>query len=102
GIGAINNVTATATANSAAIRELEETANTKKAQLAQVPHLTKEEKAEAERQVNEALTNAKNKVNEAKDNAGVETAKNNGIGAINNVTATATANSAAIRELEET
>ena len=74
------------------IRELEQKAQTKKAQLAQVPHLTSEEKAEAERQVNEALTNAKNKVNEAKDNTGVEKAKNDGIDAINKVTATATAN----------
>lgn len=78
-----------------AIASLENTANTKKASFDTVPHLTTEEKKAAIKKVDDALAEAKRKVNEATDQAGVEKAKNDGIGEINKVSATATTNSTA-------
>ena len=93
GLTAINGVSATANAN--AKQELDRKAQDKKAELAKVPHLTREELTEANGKVDEALRKAKEEVDKAKDQASVETAKTAGIGEISKVSATASANSTA-------
>ena len=74
---------------------LQQKAQDKKAELAKVPHLTREELTEANGKVDEALRKAKEEVDKAKDQASVETAKTAGIGEITKVSATASANSTA-------
>ena len=98
-----NSVRATAPIDrDGAKRELQATAAAKKDTISKTLHLTDEEKAEANRKVEAALTEAKRKVNEATTTAGVDKAKNDGIGEINKVSATATTNANAISKLEET
>ena len=101
GLTAIGNVTATATANSQAKQALQQKAQAKKEELAQVPHLTKEELDEAKGKVDEALRKAEEEVDKAKNQAGVTSAKDAGLTAIGNVTATATANSQAKQALQQ-
>ncbi|WP_176139729.1 DUF1542 domain-containing protein, partial [Streptococcus sp. 1453] len=67
-------------------------AQEKKAALARVEHLTTEELNEANRKVDEALRKAEGEVDKAKDQTAVDTAKTTGIGEIDKVSATATAN----------
>lgn len=93
GLTAINGVSATANAN--AKQELDRKAQDKKAELAKVPHLTREELTEANGKVDEALRKAKEEVDKAKDQASVDRAKTAGIGEISKVSATASANSTA-------
>ena len=95
GIREISKVSATATTNANAKQELDRKAQDKKAELAKVPHLTREELTEANGKVDEALRKAKEEVDKAKDQASVETAKTAGIGEISKVSATASANSTA-------
>ena len=95
GLGNIKGVSATATTNANAKQELDRKAQDKKAELAKVPHLTREELTEANGKVDEALRKAKEEVDKAKDQASVETAKTAGIGEITKVSATASANSTA-------
>ena len=49
------------------------------------PNATDEEKATAKAKVDEAVTTAKNAIDQATNNNGVDTAKTNGVDAINNV-----------------
>ena len=85
GLTAINGVSATANAN--AKQELDRKAQDKKAELAKVPHLTREELTEANGKVDEALRKAKEEVDKAKDQASVDRAKTAGIGEISKVSA---------------
>ncbi|QFU27045.1 DUF1542 domain-containing protein [Staphylococcus haemolyticus] len=57
----------------------------KKAEIDQTPNATDEEKAAAKAKVDEAVTTAKNAIDQATNNAGVDTAKTNGVDSINNV-----------------
>ncbi|WP_203260767.1 DUF1542 domain-containing protein, partial [Staphylococcus haemolyticus] len=59
-------------------------AEAKKAEIDQTPNATDEEKA-AKAKVDEAVTTAKNAIDQATNNAGVDTAKTNGVDSINNV-----------------
>ena len=56
----------------------------KKAEIDQTPNATDEEKVAAKAKVDEAVT-AKNAIDQATNNNGVDTAKTNGVDAINNV-----------------
>ena len=56
-----------------------------KAEIDQTPNATDEEKATAKAKVDEAVTTAKNAIDQATNNNGVDTAKTNGVDAINNV-----------------
>ena len=85
GLTAIGNVTATATANSQAKQALQQKAQAKKEELAQVPHLTKEELDEAKGKVDEALRKAEEEVDKATDQAGVNKAKNDGLNALDKI-----------------
>ena len=55
-----------------------------KTEIDQTPNATDEEKAAAKAKVDEAVTTAKNAI-PATNNAGVDTAKTNGVDSINNV-----------------
>ena len=55
-----------------------------KTEIDQTPNATDEEKA-AKAKVDEAVTTAKNAIDQATNNAGVDTAKTNGVDSINNV-----------------
>ena len=55
-----------------------------KAEIDQTPNATDEEKAAAKAKVDEAVTTAKNAIDQA-NNAGVDTAKSNGLDSINNI-----------------
>ena len=56
-----------------------------KAEIDQTPNATDEEKAVAKAKVDEAVTTNKNAIDQATNNNGVDTAKTNGVDAINNV-----------------
>ena len=56
-----------------------------KTEIDQTPNATDEEKAAAKAKVDEAVTTAKNAIDQATNNAGVDTAKTNGVDSINNV-----------------
>ena len=56
-----------------------------KTEIDQTPNATDEEKATAKAKVDEAVTTAKNAIDQATNNAGVDTAKTNGVDSINNV-----------------
>ena len=51
----------------------------KKAEIDQTPNATDEEKVAAKAKVDEAVTTAKNAIDQATNNAGVDTAKSNGL-----------------------
>ena len=57
----------------------------KKAEIDQTPNATDEEKIAAKAKVDEAVTTAKNAIDQATNNAGVDTAKSNGLDSINNI-----------------
>ena len=100
GIGEINKVTATGTKKAEAIREVEAARTTKDQVIDGNNDLTTEEKTEAKKQTAKAKEDAVNAINTATTDATVETAKTNGIGEINKVTATGTKKAEAIREVE--
>ena len=50
-----------------------------------MPNATDEEKAAAKAKVDEAVTTAKNAIDQATNSNGVDTAKTNGVDAVNNV-----------------
>ena len=68
---------------------LQQKAHAKKEELAKVQHLTKEELDEAKGKVDAALTKAEGEVDKATNQTGVTSAKEAGLTAIGNVTATA-------------
>ncbi|TMR81661.1 MULTISPECIES: DUF1542 domain-containing protein [Streptococcus] len=68
---------------------LQQKAQAKKEELAKVQHLTKEELDEAKGKVDAALTKAEGEVDKATNQTGVTSAKEAGLTAIGNVTATA-------------
>ena len=68
---------------------LQQKAQAKKEELAKVQHLTKEELDEAKGKVDAALTKAEGEVDKATNQTGITSAKEAGLTAIGNVTATA-------------
>ncbi len=85
GVDAINNVQPTVVKKDEAKTAIENAARAKKAEIDQTPNATDEEKAVAKAKVDEAVTTAKNAIDQATNNAGVDTAKTNGVDSINNV-----------------
>ena len=65
--------------------EIDNVAQAKKAEIDRNSNATDEEKAVAKAKVDEAVTTAKNAIDRATNNNGVDTAKTNGVDAINNV-----------------
>ena len=66
-------------------KQNDKAAEAKKAEIDQTPNATDEEKAAAKAKVDEAVTTAKNAIDQATNNAGVDTAKSNGVDSINNI-----------------
>ena len=64
---------------------IDKAAEAKKAEIDQTPNATDEEKVAAKAKVDEAVTTAKNAIDQATNNAGVDTAKSNGLDSINNI-----------------
>ena len=58
---------------------IDKAAEAKKAEIDQTPNATDEEKVAAKAKVDEAVTTAKNAIDQATNNAGVDTAKSNGL-----------------------
>ncbi|MEB5828749.1 DUF1542 domain-containing protein [Staphylococcus haemolyticus] len=85
GVDAINNVQPTVVKKDEAKTAIDKAAEVKKAEIDQTPNATDEEKAVAKAKVDEAVTTAKNAIDQATNNNGVDTAKTNGVDAINNV-----------------
>ncbi|WP_435876709.1 SasC/FmtB family protein [Staphylococcus haemolyticus] len=85
GIEAINNVQPTVVKKDEAKKAIDKVAETKKAEIDQTTNATDEEKEAAKSKVDEAVTEAKKAIDQATNNAGVETAKANGVEAINHV-----------------
>ncbi|MDU9362393.1 DUF1542 domain-containing protein [Staphylococcus haemolyticus] len=85
GVDSINNVQPTVVKKDEAKTAIENAARAKKAEIDQTPNATDEEKAVAKAKVDEAVTTAKNAIDQATNNNGVDTAKTNGVDAINNV-----------------
>ena len=56
-----------------------------KTEIDQTPNATDEERSSSKAKVDEAVTTAKNAIDQATNNAGVDTAKTNGVDSINNV-----------------
>ncbi|QCT50238.1 DUF1542 domain-containing protein [Staphylococcus haemolyticus] len=81
----MNNVQPTVVKKEEAKTAIENAARAKKAEIDQTPNATDEEKAAAKAKVDEAVTTAKNAIDQATNNAGVDTAKTNGVDSINNV-----------------
>nr|WP_053025783.1 SasC/FmtB family protein [Staphylococcus haemolyticus] len=85
GVDTINNIQPTVVKKDEAKTAIENAARAKKAEIDQTPNATDEEKATAKAKVDEAVTTAKNAIDQATNNNGVDTAKTNGVDAINNV-----------------
>ncbi|MCH4433565.1 SasC/FmtB family protein [Staphylococcus haemolyticus] len=85
GVDSINNVQPTVVKKDEAKTAIDKAAEAKKAEIDQTPNATDEEKAAAKAKVDEAVTTAKNAIDQATNNAGVDTAKTNGVDSINNV-----------------
>ena len=85
GVDAINNVQPTVVKKDEAKTAIDKAAEAKKTEIDQTPNATDEEKAAAKAKVDEAVTTAKNAIDQATNNAGVDTAKTNGVDSINNV-----------------
>ena len=85
GIEAINHVQPTVVKKDEAKTAIDNAAQDKKAEIDQTPNATDEEKEAAKAKVDEAVNNAKTAIDQATNNTGVETAKTNGIEAINHV-----------------
>lgn len=85
GLGNIKGVSATAATNANAKEELRRKAQEKKAELANIKHLTTEELNETNRKVEETLRKAEGEVDKAKDQTSVESAKNDGLSALDKI-----------------
>ncbi|MDU0438604.1 DUF1542 domain-containing protein [Staphylococcus haemolyticus] len=85
GVDAINNVQPTVVKKDEAKTAIDKAAEVKKAEIDQTPNATDEEKAVAKAKIDEAVNNAKASIDQATNNAGVDTAKTNGVDAVNNV-----------------
>ncbi|WP_180554761.1 DUF1542 domain-containing protein, partial [Staphylococcus haemolyticus] len=85
GVDAINNVQPTDVKKDEAKTAIEKAARDKKAEIDQTPNATEEEKATAKAKVDEAVNKEKESIDQATNNDGVDTAKTNGVDAINNV-----------------
>ena len=85
GSDAINHVQPVVVKKDEAKVAINKAAEAKKAEIDQTPNATDEEKAAAKAKVDEAVTRAKNAIDQATNNAGVDTAKTNGVDSINNV-----------------
>ncbi|MCH4483334.1 DUF1542 domain-containing protein [Staphylococcus haemolyticus] len=85
GVEAINNIQPTVVMKDEAKAAIDKAAEAKRIEIDQTPNATDEEKAEAKAKVDEAANNAKASIDQATDIAGVETAKTNGVEAINQV-----------------
>ncbi|WP_219727381.1 DUF1542 domain-containing protein, partial [Staphylococcus haemolyticus] len=81
----INNIQPTVVKKDEAKAAINKAAEAKKAEIDQTPNATDEEKVAAKAKVDEAVTTAKNAIDQATNNNGVDTAKTNGVDAINNV-----------------
>ena len=84
GLDSINNIQPTVVKKDEAKAAIDKAAEAKKAEIDQILNATDEEKA-AKAKVDEAVTTAKNAIDQATNNAGVDTAKTNGVDLINNV-----------------
>ncbi|WP_447550154.1 SasC/FmtB family protein [Staphylococcus haemolyticus] len=85
GLDSINNIQPTVVKKDEAKAAIDKAAEAKKTEIDQTPNATDEEKAAAKAKVDEAVTTAKNAIDQATNNAGVDTAKTNGVDSINNV-----------------
>ncbi|MBF2757724.1 DUF1542 domain-containing protein [Staphylococcus haemolyticus] len=85
GEDSINNIQPEVQKKDQANSALDEAVRIKKAEIDKITNATDEEKAAAKAKVDEAVTAAKNAIDHATNNAGVNTAKTNGITTINNV-----------------
>uniref|UniRef100_UPI0037045594 SasC/FmtB family protein n=1 Tax=Staphylococcus haemolyticus TaxID=1283 RepID=UPI0037045594 len=85
GLDSINNIQPTVVKKDEAKTAIDKAAEAKKTEIDQTPNATDEEKAAAKAKVDEAVTTAKNAIDQATNNAGVDTAKTNGVDSINNV-----------------
>ncbi|MCH4391928.1 SasC/FmtB family protein [Staphylococcus haemolyticus] len=85
GVEAINHVQPTVVKKDEAKTAIDNVAQAKKAEIDQTPNATDEEKAEAKAKVDEAANNAKASIDQARNNNDVDTAKTNGVEAINHV-----------------
>ena len=85
GLDSINNIQPTVVKKDEAKAAIDKAAEAKKAEIDQILNATDEEKAAAKAKVDEAVTTAKNAIDQATNNAGVDTAKTNGVDLINNV-----------------
>ncbi|MGG6831212.1 UNVERIFIED_CONTAM: DUF1542 domain-containing protein, partial [Staphylococcus haemolyticus] len=82
---AINHVQPVVVKKDEAKTAIDKAAEAKKAEIDQTPNATDEEKIAAKAKVDEAVTTAKNAIDQATNNAGVDTAKSNGLDSINNI-----------------
>ena len=85
GSDAINHVQPVVVKKDEAKTAIDKAAEAKKAEIDQTPNATDEEKVAAKAKVDEAVTTAKNAIDQATNNAGVDTAKSNGLDSINNI-----------------
>ncbi|WP_141757396.1 DUF1542 domain-containing protein, partial [Staphylococcus sp. HMSC061G04] len=85
GVDTINNIQPTVVKKDEAKTAIDKAAEAKKTEIDQTPNATDEEKAAAKAKVDEAVTTAKNAIDQATNNAGVDTAKTNGVDSINNI-----------------
>ena len=85
GSDAINHVQPVVVKKDEAKTAIDKAAEAKKAEIDQTPNATDEEKIAAKAKVDEAVTTAKNAIDQATNNAGVDTAKSNGLDSINNI-----------------
>ena len=85
GSDAINHVQPVVVKKDEAKTAIDKAAEAKKAEINQTPNATDEEKVAAKAKVDEAVTTAKNAIDQATNNAGVDTAKSNGLDSINNI-----------------
>ncbi|MDT0737379.1 DUF1542 domain-containing protein [Staphylococcus haemolyticus] len=85
GLDAINQVQPTVVKKDEAKKAIDKAAEVKRVEIDQTPNATEEEKAVAKSKIDETANNAKASIDQTTDNAGVETAKTNGIEAINNI-----------------
>ncbi|MEX6240306.1 DUF1542 domain-containing protein [Staphylococcus haemolyticus] len=75
----MNNIQPTVVKKDEAKAAIDKAAEAKKAEIDQILNATDEEKAAAKAKVDEAVTTAKNAIDQATNNAGVDTAKTNGV-----------------------
>ena len=85
GSDAINHVQPVVVKKDEAKTAIDKAAEAKKAEIDQTPNATDEEKVAAKAKIDEAVNNEKASIDQATNNDGVDTAKTNGVDAINNV-----------------